>query len=119
MVNLQKIISSLWCATCEICELAEWQDPFTHITQFVEVPIAQDEPCRLSYDSPQTAQNTDTATFVDAPATLFIRPDLVVKEGSRVTVTQHGRIVKYKASGVPRVYAGHQEIKLTLWDDKA
>lgn len=113
------IISSLWCGRCDIAELKQVTDEKTHITQTIETYTVQQEPCRISHASAQAAQNTDTVTTIAAPVTLFIRPDIDIKEGSRIYVTQHGATELYKASGVPRRYRWHQEIALELWKDKA
>ena len=50
---------------------------------------------------------------------LFIRPDLTIKAGSVIEVTQHGITTKYRRSGTPTVYTNHQEVILTLYEDKA
>lgn len=47
---------------------------------------------------------------------LFISPDIVIKAGSKIIVTQHGRTTEYSNSGVPAVYPTHQEIMLTLFE---
>lgn len=45
-----------------------------------------------------------------------IPPDVVIKAGSKIIVTQHGRTTEYSNSGVPAVYPTHQEIMLTLFN---
>ena len=47
---------------------------------------------------------------------LFISPDVLIKAGSKIIVTQHGRTTEYSNSGVPAVYPTHQEIMLTLFE---
>lgn len=50
---------------------------------------------------------------------LFISPDVAIKAGSKIIVTQHGRTTEYSNSGVPAVYPTHQEIMLTLFNGGA
>ena len=109
-------IRKLWTGKCSIFEQRSVVDPITHITSFKTVAIVENELCRLSYPlSTDTYVNvSDTVQELKAPVTLFIRPDLVILEGSRVTVTQNGRTTEYKASGTPSVHSCHQEIKLDV-----
>ena len=46
---------------------------------------------------------------------LFIAPDIEVKSGSKITVTQNGVTAEYSASGEAAVYESHKEIMLELW----
>lgn len=74
------------------------------------------QPCRLSFETLKTAQQTESAAAVTQVIKLFLSPEIRVKPGSKVTVTQDGVTVDYKCSGVPAVYPTHQEIILELFD---
>ena len=50
---------------------------------------------------------------------LFVRPDLKIKAGSVIEVSQNAVTTKFRRSGKPTVYTNHQEIKLTLYEDNA
>ena len=50
---------------------------------------------------------------------LFISPDITIKPGSKITVTQTGVTTEYTGSGVPAVYPTHQEIMLELFESWA
>ena len=81
-----------------------------------------DEPCRVSYTHKTIGSITDNDGGVPITVqviTLFIRPDLMIKPGSIIEVTQHGRTVKYKGSSTPSVYTNHQEVKLELYEEHA
>lgn len=117
--RLREVLSILWVGKCTVKELSQWPDFMTKTTQKVETPTVTDEPCRVSYGSASSANPTETVTIAEQQITLFLRPDLEIKAGSRITVTQNGRTVDYMASGQPKVYSSHQEIALKLWDDKA
>ncbi len=67
-------------------------------------------PCRLSFKSKTVAMPSETVSAVAQGVRLFIAPEITVKNGSKVTVTQNGITTEYAASGVPAVYITHQEI---------
>lgn len=117
-------LSILWTGKCTIYEYQDVTDPETFQTTQKEVPILIDEPCRLSQNTVSHNQNElvsimDGAPLVQQIIVLFIRPDIDIKEGSVIEVTQHGRTDKYKRSSKPAVYSNHQEIVLELYEDNA
>ncbi|HBG5847838.1 TPA: hypothetical protein OUL20_003776, partial [Clostridioides difficile] len=51
---------------------------------------------------------------------LFISPDIEIKAGSKLIITNQNNITKeYIRSGEPAIYPNHQEIILELFKDKA
>lgn len=117
----KKALQRLWIGKATIFNQEETKDPITGIVSFEKVTIAEDEPCRVSYPFPNDVYVNESATIqnLNAPVTLFIRPDLIIKEGSYITVTQHNRTTEYRASGTPSVFTNHQEIRLKLVKDYA
>lgn len=112
-------LATLWTGLCTIYEYEDYTDPLTYQTTQKEVPVLIDEPCRLSYNREQATNISNGAAVVSQSITLFIRPDLVIKPGSVIEITQHGVTEKYKGSGQPAVYCNHQEIVLQLYEDNA
>lgn len=112
-------LSILWIGRCTIYEFQDVTDPDTFQTTQQEVAVLEDEPCRLSYNREQSTNIANGAAVVSQSITLFIRPDLVIKPGSVIEITQHGVTEKYKGSGKPAVYSNHQEIILELYEDNA
>ena len=112
-------LSLLWTGKCTIYEFQDITDPETYQTTQQEVPILVDEPCRLSYNHEQATNIQSGAAVVSQSITLFIRPDLVVKPGSVIEITQNGVTERYKGSGKPAVYTNHQQIILQLYEDNA
>ena len=112
-------LSALWVGRCTIYEFQDVTDPLTYQTTQKEVPILIDEPCRLSYNREQATNISNGAAVVSQSITLFIRPNLVIKPGSVIEITQHGVTEKYKGSGQPAIYSNHQEIVLQLYEDNA
>ena len=84
-----------------------------------EVPVLIDEPCRLSYNHEQATNIQSGAAVVSQSITLFIRPDLVIKPGSVIEITQNNVKERYHGSGQPAIYSNHQEIILQLYDGNA
>ena len=46
---------------------------------------------------------------------LFLPSGIIIKEGSKITVSREGREFVYASSGVPALYPTHQEIMLELF----
>ena len=84
---------------------------------YVWKAVAQDIPCRVSYKTVAPAGRSDTVDSIAQAITLFTAPDIDIKPGSRVTVTQRGRMMRFSCSGVPAVYESHQEVPLTRWEE--
>ena len=88
-----------------------------NITALVWSAVARDVPCRVSYKTLAPAGRSDTVDSIAQAITLFTAPDIDIKPGSRVTVTQRGRTMRFSCSGIPSVYDSHQEIPLVRWEE--
>lgn len=108
----------LWIGLCTVYEYQDVTDPVTFQTKQEPVAVATDEPCRLSYNRSYSSGDPtnvrDGVSVAGQQITLFIRPDLVIKKGSLIEITQHGRTDRFKGSGHPAVYTNHQEIDLEV-----
>ena len=111
----RKALERLWKDRCSIFVKEKVTDPTTKLTDFEEKPLLQDQPCKLSFET-LTSSTGDPVAAVSQAVKLFISPDVVIKAGSKIIVTQHGRTTEYSNSGVPAVYPTHQEIMLTLFN---
>lgn len=118
MVNSNPL-ALLWTGKCTIYEFEDVVNPETYQTTQKEVPVLVDEPCRLSYNHEQATNIRSGAAVVSQSITLFIRPDLVIKPGSVIEITQNGVTERYKGSGQPAIYSNHQQIILQLYEDNA
>jgi O-acetylhomoserine/O-acetylserine sulfhydrylase-like pyridoxal-dependent enzyme len=110
-------LTVLWTGRCTIYEYQDITDPETYQTTQKEVPVLVDEPCRLSYNHEQATNIQSGAAVVSQSITLFIRPDLTIKAGSVIEITQNNVTERYKGSGKPAVYSNHQQIILQLYED--
>ncbi len=112
-------LAILWTGRCTVYEYQDIVDPETYQTTQREVPVLVDEPCRLSYNYEQATNIQSGAAVVSQSITLFIRPDLEIKPGSVIEITQNNITERYNGSGKPAVYTNHQEIILQLYEDNA
>jgi len=112
-------LAILWKGKCNISEYRSTTDPDTHQTTQQEVVVVTDEPCRLSFNREAVTNIDNGVAEIIQYTVLFIRPDIEIKPGSVIEVTQNGVTTKYRRSGKPAIYTNHQEIKLTLYEDKA
>lgn len=83
-----------------------------NITALIWAVVAQKVPCRVSYKTVAPAGRSDTVDSIAQTITLFTAPNIDIKPGSRVTVVQRGRTMRFSCSGIPAVYDSHQEIPL-------
>ena len=117
MVNVAAAIQSLWKDKCTIQTIVEYTKTNGAKGKRWE-SLVSDEPCKLSYFNSVRMSDisTDAAMSVSTfqEAKLFIRPDLIIPAGSRITVTLHinGHILYFENSGIPAYFTNHQEIIL-------
>ena len=113
LVKVRKALEKGYTGTLTVTEHKKVTKP-NHTTGFSDVDVIVDQPCRLSFSSSPSATNGDVAE-INQTVKLFFAPEINVKEGSKITVTQNGITTAYKQSGTPAVYSGHQEILLELF----
>jgi hypothetical protein len=115
----KKAIESIYEGVCTVTEYMKVTDDTTHITHNQEIVLLENEPCRLSFENIQVTDKTDTVSNTVQKIKLFISPNIVIKPGSKITVTQNGITSDYTYSSVPSVYLSHQEIVLELFKEYA
>ncbi len=119
MVTLKKILQNAYSGKCAVYEYSDVKDAKTGIIRKKAFISAENIPCQLSYEHIGSASPTETASDISQSVKLFLSPDIKIRAGSKIAVTQNGEQRFYKASGTPAVYASHQEIVLKLLDDTA
>ena len=111
----RKAIESMYIGTCDVIEYQKVSDPVTKKTGFAEITTLLSQPCRVSFKSIPSSGEGNTAAITQE-IKLFISPDITIKEGSKIEVTQNGVKTAYSNSGTPARYETHQEITLKLFD---
>ena len=113
-IKMVKAVSSLYDGVCTITEYQKVKKE-NKSTACEEVVVLENQPCRMSHKSANPTKATGTASTVSQSITVYLSPDISVKPGSKMTITQNGVTTVYKSSGTPAVYSSHQEISLELF----
>lgn len=114
MVKARKAVESLYDGICTITEYEKIKKE-NKSTGFDEIVVLENQPCRMSYRTVNPTSQTDTAGVVTQSITVYMSPDILVKPGSKLTITQNGVTGEYKCSGKAAIYSTHQEIPLELF----
>lgn len=100
---------------CNIYEYKTITDKKTHITKEQEEIVYKDVPCKLSFKSINSVDNSSGVGKVTQTIKLFIAPEIEIKAGSKIEVTQNNKTNYYSRSGEPAIYSNHQELQLELF----
>ncbi len=96
-----------------LCTIYEFQEVKVGVETRTElVKVVENEPCTLSKKTINPAGQGEVAAQIAYAPMLFISPEIEIKAGSEIEITQHGVIRKFKRSGEPFVYPTHQELIL-------
>lgn len=115
----RKAVESLYTGVCTVIEYRNVRDGKTGITTQQEVTVAENQPCRLSYELNYPVEQGEHTGEVSQRVKLFIAPEVTVKNGSKVIVTQNGNTVQYAFSGEGAAYDSHREIRLSPFKSRA
>lgn len=107
-------IESTYFGVATVIEKQKVKDERSKLTTDKPVVVLENQPCKLSFETISVAAQGETAASIKQIVKLFISPDVSIKAGSKITITQDGVTADYTYSGVPAVYATHQEIMLDL-----
>lgn len=115
----RKAIEATYFGTLMVTEMRKVKDERSKLTKDEAVVVLKNQPCKLSFETLQTAVQSDSAATITQVTKLFVSPDISIKPGSKITVSQDNVTTDYTCSGVPAVYPTHQEIMLELFEDFA
>ena len=111
----RKSIEKLYDDICNIYESGLRKDSKTGITKpTADNLVVKNQQCRISFKTISPTNQTESNNKISQEIKLFIAPELLIKEGSKIVITRNGRTTEYKNSGTPAIYGTHQEIILTL-----
>lgn len=108
-------MESLYNGTCTITERKS-KKKANMSTGFVDEVVLEDQPCRLIFKTVSQNSQGEVASKLVQVAKVFLAPEIHVKPGSKLTITQNGVTADYKNSGQPAFYSTHQEIVLELFE---
>lgn len=117
-------LATLWIGRVNVYEYREVTNAETWETTHELVKVISDEPCRVSfgqtaYSKGKTVDVSEGVPYIAQTITMFCRPDLEIKEGSVLEISQHNKTIKYKRASVPAIHSLHQEVLLELYEDNA
>lgn len=116
VLKARKAVERMYTGTCKVTEHQKVKNGASKLVTYADRVVLDGQPCRLSVKALEPARQTESAASITQAIKLFLSPEIVVKPGSKVTVTQDGFTADYKCSGVPAVYPTHQEIMLELFE---
>ena len=111
MVTQKKALMLLWKDRMTVFEFKEVTKP-NKATDFEEVPILENQPCKLSFSTLKEVNQTDESAAIVQTAKLFCDSALDIKAGSKIVVQRGDRTFEYSQSGEPGIFTTHQEIVL-------
>lgn len=114
MVAVRKAIESMYIGTCMITEHQKVKKG-NKSTGFQDVVVLENQPCKLSFEKITNTNPTETATLLVQTVKVLIVPEIQIKPGSKLTITQNGVTTDFKNSGEPAMFGTHQEIILELF----
>lgn len=107
-----EILESTYFDRCTIKRKVKDKNENTGVTETVEKIIAENVKCALSKDSRINPIISDGVGKIIEVPTLFLNPNIDIKEGDTVEVTVMGKISIYLASK-PFYYSSHSETLLS------
>ena len=112
----RKAIEATYFGTLTVTEMQKVKDERSKLTKDVEVVVLEKHPCRLSFETLKAAVQSNSAATITQVTKLFVSPDISIRAGSKITVSQDNVTTDYTCSGVPAIYPTHQEIILELFE---
>ena len=101
-------IERLYKGLCSVKVKVSSVNEETGETVFTEKAVLTEQPCRLSFQSRNSAAKDDGYNTVSQSVVLFIAPEVEIPSGSKITVTQNGKTTDYCRSGESAVYTSHR-----------
>ena len=90
---VRRAIESQYTGTCTVTEHQKIKKG-NGSTGFTDSVVLENEPCRLSFATSKSANSDEVAVSVTQSVKVFLSPDIVVKPGSKMTITQNGRAMR-------------------------
>ncbi len=112
----RKALEATYFGTMTITEMKKVKDIKSKLTTSQLIVVLENQPCRLSFETLKAAVQSESAATITQVTKLFVSPEISIRAGSKITVTQAGITMDYTCSGVPAVYLTHQEIVLELFE---
>lgn len=112
-IAARKALERMYQGRATVIEYQKVKDEWG-MTNFQEVTVLEDQPCKLSFET-LTSSTGDPVATVSQSVKLFISPDVEIPAGCKIVVTRFNdleRTFTYSRSGEPGIFTNHQEIML-------
>ncbi|WP_243447795.1 hypothetical protein [Clostridium tetani] len=110
----RKAVESLYDCTCNISgDKEKVKDPVTKETKLVPKIKYENQPCKVSKQSLSKNNQTDTVNKIIYELKLFIAPELEIKQGDIIEVTNKFKNKEVYKAGEGFKYNTHQEVILS------
>lgn len=107
-------IRSLWCDRLTVIEKQPVTDKNTHLTEFDDVIVLEDEPCRIISQESDSTTEGEPAKRVKS-IDVILDEEIEIKPGSLIRVTNvKGRVYEGKRSGEPVNKSDSQTITIEI-----
>lgn len=113
----RKALERMWKDRCTILCQKKVTNPDTKLTDFEEVPLLEDVPCKLSFEKLASTDGDNVAAKFQN-VKLFLSPDIEIPAGCKIIVNRFNDVQRkftFSHSGEAGVFTHHQEIYLELW----
>lgn len=117
MTAQRKALELMWKDRCTILCQKKVTNLDTKLTDFEEVPLLEDAPCKLSFEK-LTSTDGDNVAAKFQNVKLFLSPDIKIPAGCKIKVKRFNDVQReftFSHSGESGVFTHHQEIYLELW----
>lgn len=115
MVDTSFALKQMWKDTCTIVvKNQEVFDKESKTTSYEDMVLVENEPCKLSFQTLQTATKDGVKAKLEQKTKLFLSNAIEVPAGSSVLVTRGNRTFSFSSSGLPAIFTNHQEIILEM-----
>jgi len=112
--NIGNVLKRLFNDVCDVIELREVVDE-AGITNFEEVVVLRDIPCRICYNNLKSAVKGKASDYVTQDVTLLLEKDVFIRDGSIIRVLKNGSDeVFYQKTGEGALFDSHREIRMVL-----
>jgi len=120
MVNTKNIFGRMWKDRMTVSEYMKTVNPDDKSTEFSEILVLEDIPCKISFTTINPASLSESAAGVVQIVKLFCDNTVKIRPGSKLTIRrkvgENYENFAFAQSGLPSVYTCHQEIMLVPFE---
>ena len=81
ILKARKAVEELYTGTCRVTEHQKVKDEESKLTTYADRVVMENQPCRLTFKSADTAGRKETAVSVAQTVKMLISPDVVIRPG--------------------------------------